>query len=168
MQEEPLRIQILQFLKKKEAFVYQIDIKPHFIEILESEDSRLKFKHCIEFLEHHGFIKTNGEHYKIDATVGGERYDFYKLIIKAQIQPKGEEYLKLNQQEALPVSNTYNLEGATNTIIGDNNTQSLKAHDITPGNKNIGEATSTNPVIKWILVTISAIIAGLIVWFLTK
>jgi len=64
---------------------------------------------------------------------------------------------------------SYNLTNANNIAIeSDDVVQSFKAHDVSNANNSSISATSTNPVIKWILVTISAIIAGLVVWYLTK
>jgi len=164
--ENALRLQILEYLNEKESFVYQIDIKTPFLTILNSDAEKVKFQNCVEWLENHKFINTNGGHYYLNQKSAGERHDLNTIVIKAQLTPEGEKYLLLKRtQTEKSFSNIYNFDGAINTIVGDNNTLSMNANDSFNNQKAIN---NVNPIMKWVLGTVSAIIAGLIVWYLTK
>lgn len=97
--------------------------------------------------------------------------------VMVYIEDLGKNYLLLSENEhpiAQPKENSphsvYNIhmQNPTGTVIGDNATQSFKAHNISNTIKSSINPTKTNPIIKWILLTLSGIAAALVTWWLTK
>jgi len=94
---------------------------------------------------------------------------------------KGEEFLEHQggyvKQKEIAFKNTgsttmsptnYHFENVINPIIGNNNIQSFNGQTTSNTSKSTTSPITTKPAIKWILGIISAIIAGIVVWLLTK
>ncbi|MBV8388509.1 MAG: hypothetical protein JO080_01780 [Mucilaginibacter sp.] len=94
---------------------------------------------------------------------------YYASITKAGIEFYVFCLEKRSDQSQQPMQTTnYHFQGINTPIIGNNNHQSFKTRDIINTNNSNNDAPAMGQTMKWILATISTIVAGLIVWWLTK
>jgi len=97
--------------------------------------------------------------------------------ILVYIEDLGKNYLLLSESETPIIqskehtSNSIyhiHMENPMGTVIGDNANQSFQAHNISNTNRSDSKPNKINPIIKWILLTLSGIAATLVAWWLTK
>jgi hypothetical protein len=169
---KPLPIQILTLLKEQGATYNRIDIAAPFLIENDSKKRRIDVFLALEYLEKEKFIDLDGYPPSL-ATYAVGKFTTNKFItgIRASITKLGEKEIEEKNTETPIIHQSninYNLEGAINTILGDNNNQSFKAQKINSINNKNASSSSMSVAMKWILATISAVVASLIVWWLTK
>jgi len=171
MTDKPLRVRVLEYLKDKDAVDTKIDIGLPFLEADDSTEARGKLRNALEYLSEEKFIKLTGEPINMLSKQAGQHPPKYHTGLKASITPLGCVQIGPIEKASIDkptITNTYHLDGAISPIIGDNNSPNFKAHTIKNTTNSDTNLAKMNPVIKWVLGTISAIIAGIVVWYLTK
>jgi len=153
--EKPLHIQLLEHLKQIGAFIHEVDIKPHFLPVLQTFEERTEFNTALRHLHNIGFIYTNSD--------GIQYGNIDDVEITASIQPKGEQYLKSIEDTQA----TYNLPNSNNVIIAQHSSlDNMNQAQHSPINSPIPKATKSHRY-KSIRLIVIGVVVGLIVLFLT-
>jgi len=164
-----LWILILEHLNNNQAYVQKIDVVTPFLHEASSEQQRLELLRTLRDLNSENCIKLNEDAmYNFGGRTGGRLCNVNQIGVKASITEKGRKLIEPKEEKSI-VSHTYNMHGAINPIIGDNNQSSTIAERIITNPTTINTTPKKNSIAKkvWLGILI-AVIGGFILFLVER
>jgi hypothetical protein len=122
---KPLRIQILEYLKEKDAVDTKIEIGFPFLEADDSTEARGKLRNALEYLSTEKFINLSGEPISMLSKQAGQHPSKYHTGLKASITPLGCTQIEYSKERITQIPyihtdniNNYNVHNSQIGAIG--------------------------------------------------
>jgi len=170
--DRPLRIQILEYLKKESAIDQKIEIATPFLLLDDSTENRRKISLALDNLLEEKFIRVDGYPHYISETNGGRHPGIGQTGVRASITESGLSKLEaVKRTEDKPtVSNVYNLQNSFQATIGDSNQSSIIANKILTTPTIINETSTSKSATRRILegvaiAIIGTLLAAILIWY---
>jgi hypothetical protein len=122
---KPLRIQILEYLKEKDAVDTKIDVGLPFLEADDTTEARGALRYALEYLVEEKFIRLSGNPIMMLGKQAGQHPSKYYTGLKASITPLGCVQIESSKEKTsqIPhvytgIANTYNVNNSQIGAIG--------------------------------------------------